>query len=214
MKSIYKYPLDRRMDRPMAGPAIFKISVPRWSEILTIQLQNEVPCIWAMVDKESPAVKGGGGTDRNLWDWLGDSRHQWAQIHRHNSDARYAGVSCFRKATARMKTLIISRRKWLRGDNGDASQLRVTGGKMCCLGFLGLACGLKKAQILDADSPETVDRSLWDKWSKGMITRGINSALCQEMMDTNDTMDLEEEFRETKLKKLFKRIGYKVEFKG
>lgn len=85
---------------------------------------------------------------------------------------------------------------------------------MCCLGFLGLACGLKKAQILDADSPETVDRSLWDKWSKGMITRGINSALCQEMMDTNDTMDLEEEFRETKLKKLFKRIGYKVEFKG
>lgn len=59
MKSIYKYPLDRRMDRPMAGPAIFKISVPRWSEILTIQLQNEVPCIWAMVDKESPAVKGG-----------------------------------------------------------------------------------------------------------------------------------------------------------
>lgn len=59
MKAIYKYPLDRNSSEVAAHEdkktvVVFNISIPRWSEILTIQMQNETPCIWALVDQESP----------------------------------------------------------------------------------------------------------------------------------------------------------------
>lgn len=46
MKKIYKYPIlieDKQV-----------ISMPINAEILTVQIQNGVPCIWALVDTSSP----------------------------------------------------------------------------------------------------------------------------------------------------------------
>jgi len=45
MKNIYKYPLEVTDDQFVMIPSGFKI--------LTVQAQNEVPCIWAEVDKSS-----------------------------------------------------------------------------------------------------------------------------------------------------------------
>lgn len=46
MKKIYKYPIlieDKQV-----------VSMPINAEILTVQLQNGIPCIWALVDTSSP----------------------------------------------------------------------------------------------------------------------------------------------------------------
>ncbi len=46
MKTIYKYPLlieDKQV-----------VSMPINAEILTVQIQNGIPCIWALVDTSSP----------------------------------------------------------------------------------------------------------------------------------------------------------------
>ena len=45
MKTVYKYEL------PTSGTVSF--SMPRDSEILSLQVQHGTPCIWALVDTES-----------------------------------------------------------------------------------------------------------------------------------------------------------------
>jgi len=44
MKVIYKYPLDIRHHQ--------EIEMPSGSEILTVQSQGEMGCLWAMIDTE------------------------------------------------------------------------------------------------------------------------------------------------------------------
>ena len=48
MKVIYKYQLSigNKMDIPM----------PLFAKVLTVQVQREVPYIWALVDTENPIV--------------------------------------------------------------------------------------------------------------------------------------------------------------
>ena len=50
MKSIYKFPL-RVEDIQM-------IDMPVGIKILTVQTQNEIPCIWGMIDKDQPRATG------------------------------------------------------------------------------------------------------------------------------------------------------------
>ena len=45
MKSIWKYPI-----RP---DDIVKLEMPKYANILTVQMQHGTPCIWAMVDTEA-----------------------------------------------------------------------------------------------------------------------------------------------------------------
>jgi len=47
MKTIYKYPLENTSGK-------YAISMPSEAEILYINAQRNVPCIWAMVDTEKP----------------------------------------------------------------------------------------------------------------------------------------------------------------
>lgn len=44
-KSIWKFPLDTTDYQ--------KVLMPKNAQILSIQAQNEIPCIWAIVDKEA-----------------------------------------------------------------------------------------------------------------------------------------------------------------
>ncbi len=46
MLRIYKYPFDVQ--------DTFNIEMPEDAKVLAVQAQNEVPCIWAMVDDEQP----------------------------------------------------------------------------------------------------------------------------------------------------------------
>ena len=49
MKTIYKYPF--RIDDSVS------VTLPVGAQILSIQEQNGVPCIWAVVDPEAPFEK-------------------------------------------------------------------------------------------------------------------------------------------------------------
>ena len=46
MKVIYKFPLP--------GLDYQEIPMPKDSKIMTVQMQNGTPCIWAVVDTEAP----------------------------------------------------------------------------------------------------------------------------------------------------------------
>lgn len=46
MKSVYKYPFEIADD--------FEIEMPAGADVLCVDAQYEVPCIWAMVDLAAP----------------------------------------------------------------------------------------------------------------------------------------------------------------
>ena len=48
MKSIYKYPIHRAHREEIILPL---------EQILTVQLQNHIPCLWAMIDDDKPKKK-------------------------------------------------------------------------------------------------------------------------------------------------------------
>jgi hypothetical protein len=48
MNTIYKYPLTDDVQ---------SFDIPKDAEILCLQVQNDVPCIWALVDTDKPKVK-------------------------------------------------------------------------------------------------------------------------------------------------------------
>lgn len=54
-----------------------------------------------------------------------------------------------------MIKLTIDRQTWIRGDIRSAL-LRSKDNKMCCLGFLSLACGYTKEEIRDRVTPFTM----------------------------------------------------------
>ena len=48
MKKIFKYRITHPLD---------VISLPEGAEILCVQIQHELPCIWALVDPDAPLVQ-------------------------------------------------------------------------------------------------------------------------------------------------------------
>ncbi len=50
MKTIYKFPLNM-------NEKFNKLEMPNGAEILTMQLQYGIPCIWAVVDTKQPKVR-------------------------------------------------------------------------------------------------------------------------------------------------------------
>lgn len=49
MKSIWKFPITKRMNEYGA----YEVLMPSDHKILSVQVQGDVPCIWAEVDPES-----------------------------------------------------------------------------------------------------------------------------------------------------------------
>jgi len=47
--AVYKYPIQ-------AGDHI-DVEIPKGAEILTVQTQNDQPCIWALVDERAPTER-------------------------------------------------------------------------------------------------------------------------------------------------------------
>ncbi len=48
---IFKYPF------PVSD--VINLDIPKGAYILTVQVQNEIPCIWALVDPEAPTESRG-----------------------------------------------------------------------------------------------------------------------------------------------------------
>lgn len=125
--------------------------------------------------------------------------------------------------------LIIDRKKWVNGSNRSSksfgtSMLLNGKNKMCCLGFLGQACGLDDADMLGVGTPAGISD---DKVSlvKGTYFRKLftvekntrhkfQTNVCYDLVNTNDDNNISNKERESKLKVLFKKIGVNVSFVG
>jgi hypothetical protein len=110
--------------------------------------------------------------------------------------------------------LIIDRKKWGRGTNDGRLLFR---GKMCCLGFLGLQCGLSENQIRGKHMPYSVfvsvkrNKSVWAK----MINTIIDSTvLANDLATINDNPNTSDTQKEFKITQKFKEIGVEVKFKN
>jgi hypothetical protein len=112
--------------------------------------------------------------------------------------------------------LTIDRKRWLRGDR-DSALLRPDG-KMCCLGFLGLACGLTTADIYDIASPASVlnrekfPEFLFKPDAQSEAIYMFNSGIAKQLMNINDLLELTDSEREAQLRDIFDLHGIEVEF--
>ncbi len=117
-----------------------------------------------------------------------------------------------------VKEFTIVREKWIRGKAARyagmvISRLVTDHGQMCCLGFYGVACGVPERNMLNVSFPNQVLPS--------RLNDGINQffKLPNEQRDTqirlieaNDKVDISAKERERTLKRLFRRIGVRVNF--
>lgn len=114
-----------------------------------------------------------------------------------------------------MKTLVIDKSQWYRGMIESSMLRRPSDGKMCCLGFYALSCGLSKDAITTRRAPSEVDS--WDTNLIKVTPSGtrINSSLCCRLMRYNDDdSGISDAVRQKRLRILFKRLGVKVVFKS
>lgn len=119
--------------------------------------------------------------------------------------------------------LVIDRAKWLRGEKDAGLLLRESDGKMCCLGFLALACGLEEDQIVEVGEPHETRSPLLPKWlcsaydehedDGELVTKYIDSSDAVELMKINDTVG-DDAPREREIASVFAKHGVEVEFVG
>jgi len=118
--------------------------------------------------------------------------------------------------------LTIDRKRWLRGEGADNSFLRrIEDGKMCCIGFLGKACGIPDAHLEGRGQLDQLLRD-WPRHKKRLshyvqdIGDGVfrDSSLLVDAYDINDDPDLTERTRESKVVEILKRVDVEVVFCG
>ena len=132
------------------------------------------------------------------------------------------------KQQQKVTEFTIDRSKWLRGQGSEKSRLlRPSDGKMCCLGFYALACGLKPEEIEERDTPKNAGapyqnckQAAWlfhhclDPLSKvSKVTEC--SGDCYDLMSANDDKANEnftEEEREKAIVSTFAANGVTVKF--
>ena len=116
----------------------------------------------------------------------------------------------------KIKELVIDRSKWKRGSpNAHDTYLLDDDGKMCCLGFYALACGVDEESIRNKTEPEFLEFEIpglsYDNEETGLRH---NTAFTQSAIPINDSQYLDETKREEALIRLFKEDGKKLTFEG
>ncbi len=122
---------------------------------------------------------------------------------------------------SKVRTLVIDRTKWLRGDLrpifGDDvySRLRDQNGRMCCLGFYLKACGARGLTSDSAYAPSDLARlpaeAAWLKHPEDECEDGP----AEKLISANDFSGRNEADREKKIAKLFREHGgVTVTFRG
>lgn len=103
--------------------------------------------------------------------------------------------------------LVIDRSKWLRGEGYSVSQLhRERDGKMCCLGFFGLACGIALERLTGCGDPQDTNaRGQWPEWL-------FDSNAVGNLITANDEQRFTQSEREARISAIFAKHGVAVEF--
>jgi hypothetical protein len=104
----------------------------------------------------------------------------------------------------------VRRSQWFRGNGHEFSRLkRHDGGKMCCLGFYALACGIPEQAITEIAFPSVIEYG-WDTdarirmswlWEARSDSTGLEMELT--IGQVNDEESLSDKEREADLTKLF-----------
>lgn len=122
-----------------------------------------------------------------------------------------------------LKKFVVKKSQWLRGEGHyESFLLRDSDGKMCCLGFASLACGLDVNDIYNVPCPCDVDNTSLNKYPNSFFienhinhhgyTRFSNSDLISKIMATNDDEDLNDDERILKLIDKFAELEIEVSF--
>lgn len=115
------------------------------------------------------------------------------------------------------KELVIDRARWLRGEL-DSMLLRPRDQKMCCLGFLGLACGYEPDRIRGLGTPKDCADDMWP--SEVLDEEDDDLLIVQDSfwtdraIDINDCDAYSEARREAELIAHFAKIGITLTFTG
>lgn len=126
------------------------------------------------------------------------------------------------RANVSKKTFIIDR-SILRcggtaGHGPGVTSLLNKEGFMCCLGQIGLQCGVPKEELLSKAEPRCISNEHGERikflleYSR-ITTQNHNSVLAKEAMEIND-YGISFRQRESRLKKLFDKYGYEIQFVG
>lgn len=109
-----------------------------------------------------------------------------------------------------IKTLVIDRSKWHRGESPKGSALLLEDGSMCCLGFYCKALGKTDAELLNVTAPDRVGVRGWlgEKYAGG--ERDVDHVLMSINDSTNlgvDGQEHSEALRETNIAAIFHANG-------
>lgn len=104
--------------------------------------------------------------------------------------------------------VVVNRKSWDRG-NSSGLLLSADTEKRCGLGFLACQIGLSDQDILDIGTPEAVS----SKFPTLVNNGGLNTEVCDKLMDINDDNKLDDKIREIKLKKTGLKAGIRFVFR-
>lgn len=121
--------------------------------------------------------------------------------------------------------LTIDRSKWLRGEGSDESYLlRESDGKMCCVGFFAIACGVSPDEIRGKKGIDMNHHKILDdcvsfsclpnppaKMGRNKY-RAVPVQVLIDLYNFNDFKDVPEGQREMNIQDSFKTIGVEVTF--
>jgi hypothetical protein len=82
---------------------------------------------------------------------------------------------------------------------------------MCCLGFLGLACGVRASRMTGTLCPNEVPSQ---KWPKSIVTINNNTDIAKKLMEVNDSANLPPSVREARIIKYGRKAGIAFRFVG
>lgn len=100
----------------------------------------------------------------------------------------------------------VDARNWIRGGKFGGGVLLSDTGKMCCLGFLGEACGVKRDDLRNHGAPSCVENK--DNYPN------FTAFPDDEFITANDDRMISDKERVATLRRLFKERGITVRFKN
>lgn len=113
--------------------------------------------------------------------------------------------------------LIIDRVRWCRG-KGSKTQICDDSGNLDCLGFLLVACGMDRRDLIGVWEPIDLPANHQDLLSElGLIEcRGLvrwQTSICMSVIAVNDIPGLDQS-REARLTRLFQQLKIQLRFEG
>jgi hypothetical protein len=106
---------------------------------------------------------------------------------------------------------VIDRAIWARGRK-KAWKLVNDNGTMCCLGFLGKACGVSETELKANGSPFYIEPTERAKYPDVDKTQAGDEWM--NFIHANDNEEISEASREKRLRALAKKHGFRFSFRG